>query len=270
MKQLLIIIIALLMGYELAQAQGTGNVELFNANTLPKYSMYFSQAGLTEYGQLKLTAIAAYEQLKADEKKAMMSNIAGNWRDSVVMVTYGTKTELWGWSAASGNTWLLDEWDKAALQPAAPAGLKPQKMVMHPWFFYLGYQLMGDSQKTINFSFNSRIGFYLLMNRWDFAVTWSLGLSGNADSEADPTPYSTFGAMSRVHFPIKNTGFSPNVGFEYSWSAFGSTSSTASPSLVLGVSYFVGIGRIDVGFKIGNSTSGMGGYTMYPGMRVAK
>lgn len=270
MKQLLTILFALMLGAQLAEAQAPGNVELFRANTLPKFSMYFSQADLSPSGQLQLWAANAYIQLKADDKKVVMGNINNAWRDSLVLVNYGSKCELWGWNAISGNTTLLDEWDKNVLQPAASVSAIQPKMVMHPWFFYLGYQLMGDSQKNINLAFNTRLGFYLLLNRWDFAFTYSLGMSGNADSQADPTPYSNFGVMSRVHFPIKNTGFTPNVGLEYSWSAFGTSSSTASPSLVLGVSYFVGIGRIDVGFKIGNSTSGMGGYTMYPGLRNAK
>jgi hypothetical protein len=268
MKHLITILFALILGTQFAVAQATGNIDSFKTSILPKYSMYFSQAELTEYGQLKLTAVDAYKQLKPDEKKSVVSNIAGSWRDSVVLIGYGTQTELWGWSAANGNTWLLDEWDKAAGQPAASAALKPAKTVMHPWFFYLGYQLMGDSQQNLNLALDTRIGFYLLLNRWDFAATYTLGMTGNID--ADPTAYSNLGLMSRVHFPIKNSGFSPNIGGELVMASFGSTTSTVKPALVLGFSWFVGIGRIDIGVRIGDATSGMGGYTMYPGMARMK
>ena len=268
MKHLITILFALILGTQFAVAQATGNIDSFKTSILPKYSMYFSNAELTEYGQLRLSAIDAYTRLTPDEKKSIVNNIAVSWRDSVVLVGYGTKTELWGWSAVSGNTWLLDEWDKSAGQPAASTAVKPPKTVMHPWFFYLGYQLMGDSQQNLNLALDTRIGFYLLLNRWDFAATYTLGMSGNID--ADPTAYSNLGLMSRVHFPIKNSGFSPNIGGELVMASFGSTSSTVKPALVLGFSWFVGIGRIDIGVRIGEATAGMGGYTMYPGMAKMK
>lgn len=268
MKQLITILFVLILGTQCAVAQAVGNIDSFRTSILPKYSMYFSQAELTEYGQLRLSAVDAYTRLNPDEKKSVVSNIAGSWRDSVVLVGYGTKTELWGWSAVNGNTWLLDEWDKAIGQPAASTVVKPTNTAMHPWFFYLGYQLMGDSQQNMTLALDTRIGFYLLLNRWDFAATYTLGMTGNI--EADPTAYSNLGLMSRVHFPIKNSGFSPNIGGELVMASFGTTASTVKPALVLGFSWFVGIGRIDIGVRIGEATAGMGGYTMYPGMAKMK
>ena len=78
MKHLITILLALLLGTQFAVAQATGNIDSFKISILPKYSMYFSQAELTEYGQLKLTAVDAYKQLKPDEKKTVVSNIAGS------------------------------------------------------------------------------------------------------------------------------------------------------------------------------------------------
>lgn len=266
MKQLLTILFAILLGSLQTNAQDSKKVESFKVNVLPQYATYFNLAELTENGQLKLFAIDKYISLPVDGKKAVMLNITSAWRDSLVLVHYGAKRELWGWNSVTG-TRLLDEWDMTAL-PAAYTPVKTPNMVMHPWFFYLGGQLLFDSQKNINISANSRVGFFLLLNRWDLAATLSAGLSGNAD--ASGTGWSNIGVMSRVHFPIKKFGISPNIGGELSLVSFGNTSPAFTPSLVLGVSWFVGFGRLDIGVKIGDITSGTGGYSMYPAMRKSK
>jgi hypothetical protein len=267
MKQLLTILFAILLGSQWTYAQDSKKAESFRANVLPLYATYFNQAELTENGQLKLSAIEKYISLPADGKKAVMLNITAAWRDSLVLVHYGSKRELWGWNIVTG-TRLLDEWDMAMLPAAYIPMAKTPNVVMHPWFFYLGGQLLFDSQKNINISANSRVGFFLLLNRWDLAATLSTGLSGNAD--ATGTGWSNIGVMSRVHFPIKKFGISPNIGGELSLVSFGNTSPAFTPSLVLGVSWFVGFGRLDIGVKIGDITSGTGGYSMYPAMRKSK
>jgi hypothetical protein len=76
--------------------------------------------------------------------------------------------------------------------------------------------------------------------------------------------------MTRVHFPIKKYGISPNIGGELTLASFGETSPAFTPSLVLGLSWFVGFGRLDIGIKIGDITSGIGGYSMYPGLKTVK
>lgn len=267
MKQLQTLLVTILLGTQLAFAQSSVKLESFRDKVLPQYSTFFNQALLTENGRLNLTAVDKYILLPADSKKGVMLNITNAWRDSLVVVHYGSKSELWGWNTSTGAR-LLDEWD-SALPPAAylPAAKAPD-MILHPWFVYLGGQLMFDSQKNINISLNTRLGFFLLLNRWDLATTLSAGLSGNADAAG--TPYSNIGVMSRVHFPIKKSGISPNIGGEISLASFGDTQPAFTPSLVLGISWFVGFGRLDIGIKIGDITSGTGGYSMYPGMKRMK
>jgi len=267
MKQLLILLFAILLGTQQTFAQSSIKLESFRDKVLPQYNTYFNQAQLSENGQLNLTAVDKYILLPTDSKKGIMLNITNAWRDSLVIVHYGSKSELWGWNMNTGAR-LLDEWDMA-LPPAAlmPAAKVPE-MILHPWFLYLGGQIMFDSQKNVNISFNTRLGFFLLLNRWDLATTVSAGLSGNADAEA--TPWSNIGVMSRVHFPIKKYGISPNIGGELTLASFGSTQPAFTPSLVLGVSWFVGFGRLDIGIKIGDITSGTGGYSMYPGLKTVR
>ena len=268
MKQLITIVFVLLMGSQQMYAQATKKLDSFKASILPQYNLFFDQAELTVNEQLNLSAAEKYTLLPFEQKKAIMVQITTAWRDSLVLVHYGSKSELWGWSAATGNTRLLDEWDRAASQTIKLPAVNVQKTGKHPLFYYFGAQIMGDSQKNLNLSFNGRLGFFLLLNRWDFASTVSTGRSGNAD--ATSVGWSNVGVMTRIHFPIKKSGIIPNIGGELTLASFGDTAPAFTPSLVLGVSWFVGIGRLDIGVKIGDITSGMGGYTMYPGARKNK
>ncbi|MFH1320094.1 MAG: hypothetical protein ABII90_05500 [Bacteroidota bacterium] len=262
MKQLLTILFALLFGSQQTYAQVSKKLESFREKVLPEYSIYFNQVELTENGQLNLSAVDKYIGLSADGKKAIMVNITKAWQETLVLVNYGSKRELWGWIAETGSAKLLDEWDFNAPQLVKMPTAIPQKMNLHPWFFYVGGQLGGDNQKNINLSFNTRFGFFLLINRLDFATTLSAGVTGNVNNTI--TMWSNFGLMSRVHFPIKKYGISPNIGGEITTSSFGKTQPTVSGALVLGISWFVGFGSLDIGIKIGNVVTGMGGYTMVP------
>jgi len=267
MKQVYIILFALLLGPQQTNAQASKKLESFKEKVLPGYSMYFNQAELTENGQLNLSAVDKYILLSADGKKAIMVNISKTWRDSLVLVHYGSKRELWGWSTETGNARMLDEWDLNAPQLAKTQLEKPQIPVSHPWFIYVGGQFGGDNQKNINLSLNTRVGFFLLRNRWDFATTLSAGLTGNVD--ATSTGWANVGLMSRVYFPIKKLGISPNIGGEISMASFGSTQST-NKSLLLGISWFVGFGSLDIGIRIGNEVSTVGGLTIAPRIRNNK
>lgn len=269
MKKLLAILFIVLLGLQQTFAQAPKKLDALRDKVLPQYSTYISNAEITDNGQLSLSAYDSYAALPAASKKSILSTITTSWQDSVVMVHYGSKCELWGWNARTSETKLLDEWDMAVIIPAPKIQVtEAQKTNLHPWFLYLGGQFMGDNMQNINLSYNTRIGFFLLLNRWDLATTLSAGVSGNVD--ADGTPYANIGLMSRVHFPLKKYKISPNVGAEMTYVSFGETESTFVPSLVVGLSWYVGIGRVDIGIKIGDITSGMGGYSMYPGLKHVK
>lgn len=261
MKQAYIILFTFLLGFQQTYAQVSKKLESFKEKVLPEYSTYFSQAELTEKGQLNLSAIDKYILLPADGKKAIIADISKTWQDSLILVHYGSKRELWGWKAETGNARLLDKWDLNASQLTKTLPEKPQTTTYHPWFIYVGGQLGGDNQKNINLSLNTRFGFFLLMNRWDLATTLSAGLAGNV--EATSTDWVNVGLMSRVHFPIKKLGISPNIGGEISMASLSGTQST-NKSLLIGISWFVGFGSLDIGVRLGNEISTVGGLTIAP------
>jgi hypothetical protein len=263
MKQLLAIFFAFLISSQLTNAQNSRKLESFKEKVLPEYSTYFNQAELAENRQLNLSAVDKYILLPADRKKEIMVNISKAWQDSLVLVHYGSKRELWGWSAETGNAILLDKWDLNAPLFVKPQIANPQYTVSHPWFFYIGGQLGGDLQGSINLSLNTRLGFFLLKNRWDMATTFSTGLTGNLESESSPANWSNLGLMSRVHFPIRKIGLSPNIGGEITMSPNGG-SNTVNWAAVLGISWYVGFGSLDIGVSIGDQISTMGGFTFFP------
>jgi hypothetical protein len=269
MKKLFAILFLIILGIQSSFSQGSGKLEAFRENVLPEYDSYFSQADLTANGRLNLTATPSYIALSGDDKGSLMTKIFTAWPDSLIHVHYLSKREVWGRSEESGSLMLLDEFDLSA-----PTAIKSKVTWSrpHPWFFYVGGQLGGDNQHNINFALNLRLGFFLLLNRWDLATTLSGGFTGNTtamanSSNATPTGWSNIGFMTRVHFPIRKIGLSPNVGVQVTMATSGSATPTINGALVAGASWFVGIGSLDISFSFGNIVTGSMGYTMYPQAR---
>jgi hypothetical protein len=181
------------------------------------------------------------------------------------LVNFGSMREVWSWNAETENARLLDEWDLNSPRLANALQVKPQRPVNHPWFIYFGGQLGGNNQKNITIALNTQVGFYLLLNRWDFAATFNGGMTGSVEADAG-TGFANVGLMSRVHFPIKKLGISPNVGGEITLVSLDKTQST-SKSLLLGLSWFVGIGSLDIGVRIGDGVTTVGGFTISPGIK---
>ena len=138
---------------------------------------------------------------------------------------------------------------------------------MHPWFVYLGGMGQYTSDHQITAALNSRIGFFLLRDRWDFAWTLSMGASG-----VDTTDLGfniSYGVMSKYYFPLKKIKLSPNVGIDLGNNVYmvdDQSTNSSYFSLLTGISWFVGKGSLDLEFKIGDEFTTLIGYTFYPGL----
>ena len=263
MKKLFILLFALLLGSQHTIGQGSGKLESFRETVLTGYNVYFTRADLTGAGKLSLAATDSYNALSADAKRTIMVSVTKAWNDSLVLVHYGSKREIWGRSSESGDIELLDVLDLNSAPMAIPVIRNAQ---LHPWFFYVGGQFGGDNQNNINLALNLRVGFYLLINRLDMATTFSAGVTGNtaATGAGSSSGWVNTGLMGRVHFPIKKLGLSPNVGGQLTVNLYGNTPATINAALLLGVSWYLGVGNLDIGISIGNIVSGSGGYTFSP------
>jgi hypothetical protein len=267
MKRLFVIVCLLFLGYRDVSAQLPGKLDSFRNKILPGYALYFSQAGLTTNGILDLTGTGAYADLSPDAKADVVMKVMAAGNDSIVKVRYGSKCELWGWSNESGGLQLLDSYDENArlIPRAITPGARP-----NPWFFYVGGQFGGDNQNNINLALNLRLGFFMLMNRWDMATTLSGGVSGNTVSDNSGMAWANAGFMSRVHFPIRKIRLSPNAGGEVTVSVYGSAAADVSAALVVGAGWFVGPGNLDFAVHIGKEVTASFGYTFMFGHKKNK
>jgi len=273
MKKTSILFFILFIGIQLTYAQNPqAKIESFRESVLPRYSVYFASAQLTQSGQLQLIALTDYNLLKANGKNAIMDNLVKSWQESLVIVHYETKRELWGLDSETGKAILISCWDlnPSPITPAAMAA--SSQTALHPWFFYFGGNEQFDSFKNINLSFSTSVGFFLLMNRWDLAATFSGSMMGNFGTESITTQ-TISGLQSKVYFPVKKLNISPHIGVELGWTRYNysdNISTTLTPAFLTGISWHVGRGSIDLGFRIGKQTSTMVGYTFIPGIKTSR
>jgi hypothetical protein len=182
MKKLFILLLILLPVAMTTKAQpASGKLDTFRTQVLPAYSTYFGSADMTEGGHLQLFALESYVQLSPSARKSVMDNLLKGWPESLVLVSYGSINELWGRNADGHQSVLLDNWDNNL--PSLQTQPKTAKTPAHPWFCYAGYHFQYDSEKNINLALNTRIGFFLLLNRWDLAVTFTGSAFGNVDAD---------------------------------------------------------------------------------------
>lgn len=275
MKRILINIIACISvtTHIIAQQTDTGRIDSFIINTLPHYNSYFSSAYATEAGVLVLNALDAYNTVNEGIKQSVMNNITRLWSDNMVIIKYGTKSELWDVYKDPEGSRLLYEWDMNSTNLAKSPGVTITETGKHPFFVYVGGQGILDSEKNLNAAINTRVGFFLLKNRWDLAWTFSGGISGVADTSAVFSNRLSTGIMSKFYFPIPKLNISPNVGVDLQSTLFinseGSESTAASRSILAGIAWYLGPGSLDAGVRINKEPSVTIGYTFMPG-RVKK
>jgi len=267
MKRILTVIAVLAIGFQTSLGQSLmQKAEAFRVEVLPTYNTYFSASGLTQGDQLKLDALASYTQMSGDGRKAVMNNLTKSWQESLVVVQYGTVKELWGYDSNSREAVLIDSWDTDP-KPVTAATPEPlSNTELHPWFFYIGGAQRIDSDKNINGALSARAGVFLLMDKWDIAATVSEQLSGNIESE-EVSLQTSIGVMTKVYYPITKYKFSPFAGAEAAVTFVKGSKASFTPSFLVGMSWFVGSGSLDVGVRAGSSTSLMVGFTVIPKYR---
>jgi hypothetical protein len=177
----------------------------------------------------------------------------------VAYVSCGHKREIWG-KDATKTVRLLDTLDMSSSN-LKEVMKEPQRLVKHPWFFYFGGQSM-FSTKDFNIAFNVRGGCFLLMNRWDIAV--SLAVYASEDIFQVP-----IGLASKYYFPmtVKGQRISPYLGIGIDYVLDGNTGEEQVNLPVLaGVSWALGPGSLDVGIQYGEVSKFAitAGYTFFP------
>jgi hypothetical protein len=254
------VIIILILGTFQVQAQVSRTVEEIRDKVLPQYNSYFIEVGVTEKGLLDLTATEKYIKLSSSQKKAIMNQMIAEWRETLVVVHCGNSRELWNWKNNFFGAQLVDLWNLDVKKLVIP------ERTYNHIFFSLGGQAMfskGDRQYS---SLYLRMGYFLLLNIWDLAASYQLMSIPISDTKNSNS--SSFSLMSRVHFPIKKIGLSPNVGFELNLGEKGSRQFAFN----FGASWMIRYGSIDLGFRLGEDTdfTTLFGFTISPKFKFKK
>lgn len=270
MKRLQTIILVLLVGTRVIFGQDqNAKLDSFRSDVPAKYLAYFSESGLDENGQLRLTASESYTRLATAGKRDIMNIMLRSWQESLVVVQSGSGRELWSWSSETSDAQLIDSWDLNPEPVAAAPAATQSDIARHPWFFYIGGAQQMDSFKNINGALNVRVGFFLLLHKLDLAISLAEQLSGNLEDES-ASLMTSVGLASKYYFPMNKRNLSPNLGAELAATLPSGSKMSFTPAMLAGVSWFVGPGCFDAGLRIGSSSMLMFGYTLIPKLRSGK
>jgi hypothetical protein len=220
---------------------------------------------------VNLSAKEAYSVLTPEKKNTIMEFVLSKLDNALVVVSYGYKRELWRKNAPFNEVALLDSWDLNTLYTQKSSAKTLQKTDVHPWFFYFGANFNIYSKNTDRSTgmLSSRLGFFLLKNVWDLALSYTFGVQGTGIN-------SDLGLMSKVYYPVKKYKISPYVGLgiSYNWTltyvptyenGYEEYNTIVSNSwnipVYLGISWYVGPGSLDAGAQISKNTVYTVGYT---------
>jgi hypothetical protein len=241
MKKFYILIFALIIGhYCVAQQSGQNEWTL-------SFNNYF-ESDSTSKTSVNLYAKPYYINTSWQSKSFVIDNILSMRNRKVAYVSYGDKREIWGKDAAQ-TVKLLDTLDMNS-RNLKDVVMGSQKLIKHPWFFYFGGQSNFNSE-TFSLILSARVGFFLLKDRWDLALSGSF-------SGSDTNVTLESGILSKVYYPIKKYKISPYVGAglslvytEYNNGVDYTSDTYWAPTLLWGISWYVGPGSLDLGMQYG-------------------
>lgn len=276
MKKYIIIICLLLSLHGWAQTSSERGFQ--KEAFLSQFNTYFSNAEVSENGVLYLTAKDSYSSLSENMKKAIISSVFSKRHQAFVSVSCGYKRELWQMNFVSNTAFLLDSWDLNSLEAPKTILKTLQKTDAHPWFLFFGLSGTYNSD-MLNVNAATRVGFFLLKNYWDLALSCSMGMFGGLSDDDSVNALVDLGIMSKVYFPIKKLKVSPYIGAGVSYVCsfnnvmnneisefdFSSNSYSWNYPIYIGINWFVGPGSLDFGVQFNeNNPIFMIGYTFSP------
>jgi hypothetical protein len=260
-----ILIVSLLTGISCFAQNGNEN-KFSKEDFLSQFGIYFTDAEGSETGIIRLQATGLFASFSTEKKNTVMEFVLSKGY-TLASVAYEYKRELWKKDQFSNTVALLDSWDLNTLYTPKTTLKTLQKTDVHPWFFYFGLN-SNFNEESLSIYLSSRLGFFLLKNRWDLALSYSAGLYGRYEDGA--TYNSDLGLMSKVYYPIRKYNISPyaGLGISYLWSEYNDGSYESYPAttnwdvpVYLGVSWWVGSGSLDFGLQIGDNSVFTVGYT---------
>jgi hypothetical protein len=260
-KRFYAIIFALVAGHYCAAQQSGQNEWAIS------FSNYFESDSTTKIS-VNLYAKPYYMSASWQSKSFVIDNIMSMRNKKVAYVSYGHRREVWG-KDATQTVRLLDTLDMSSSN-LKEVVKESQKLIRHPWFFNFGGQGMFSSE-YLNLSSNARIGFFLLLDKWDLALSQGWSVSGNIEEEVISGFFT--GLSSKYYFPmtisttIGKQRISPYLGGGISYAYDDSMEEwQIDLSALAGVSWALGPGSLDIGIQYGKVSKFAltAGYTFFP------
>lgn len=196
---------------------------------------------------LTLKARHGYAELD-DENKTKAITLFMQRFNVCNVVVHSSKGQCELWQNRKGDAVLIDTWNSNSLDIDNYIRKEDRSKKYGRWFYYVGGSFNGTKESSTG-SLNLRGGSFLYKDIIDAAATFNLGYSKvvSASFAGD------LGLSSRAYWPIRKLSLSPYLGVGISWSF--------APSMYFefqaftGVSWFVGPGSLDVGFRYGIKSS---------------
>jgi hypothetical protein len=243
MRYLHIIILALGCSY-CGYAQ---NNNTFRSDFLSETKPYFSDVTITENGELEVQVDSVYMTKEIAEKGLILEFALKKWDGEMIFIHSGYIREVWRRDINTGAVSQVGVWNMND-----PELFKHQRRIMqttnkHPCFLYGGAQSSFNSE-NFNLLFNARVGFFLLLNTWDLALSESFSFT---TTEETVDFNIELGLLSKVYFPIKKAKLSPYVGTGVSLVITDGVDETDDiyfqTMFLTGVSWYIGPGSLDLG-----------------------
>lgn len=269
MKKTILLILTILF----SQSIFAQDLNAFRSDKLQEVSVYFIMAKSFDE---KLNIIAKpemYNRLTIQKKASLLDNLSSEYTKTSFIVRSGNICELWYKESSAGTLILLDSWNMSNpdLKRFAPVAM--ERATKHPWFFNFGGQTHANEEMVTDLSFQTRIGFFMLQDTWDLALSYNLGIQ---QKEVEYTTYSDINLNSRVYYPIKKYKLSPYLGAGLAYNISNTNTeedqiiktTTFSIPVSFGVSWLLGPGSVELGGQYSKSRgfSATIGYTFRPDM----
>jgi len=275
MKKTYIILIILFFGHSVS-AQETTHLKI---------------SRIEQNGLIILDAERSYIKLSNKEKSSAIGTVLSNEdNNNIIVVNCGHQREMWKKDASKNKFICFDTLNINTPPLEKMIKKRPEKFAKHPWFFGGGLN-WSFNDDVFNFYFNARAGFFLLLNKWDLATSFVIGVNNNNTNKIY-TNFKNIGIITKFYFPIniKKQHLSPYIGGGISYTH--STTTTFESTLIdmpftsgitmeiskdtitktfdlpitIGINWRLGPGSLDIGAQFGFKTDFMmmAGYTFCP------
>lgn len=249
------------------------DLSAFRSDKLQEISMYFIMAKSFDE---KLNIIAKpeiYNKLTIHKKASLLGNLSPEFTKNSFIVRSGNLCELWYKESSLGTLILVDSWDMENPDLKRFAPVEMERATKHPWFFNFSGQTHANEDLVTDLSFQTRIGFFMLQDTWDLALSYNLGIQQEVE---EYTTYSDINLNSRVYYPIRKYKLSPFLGAGLAYNISNKNTdedeniktTSFSVPVSFGVSWLLGPGSLELGGQYSKlrGFSATIGYTFRPGM----